>query len=197
MSKILYLFLTCICTGTLTQKDREPVPIDDQEDPDPDHNPGLTPALTPEEWADHQKKLQERYQKGKREEVPYEKIYIPNPRLQFDPRYHSDEKIVRNNVKWLEEIHYNPGQSKFITKMINMIDTIPFTPYFAATQVDPTPYCWVMLFYNSDQMDGREGKFFFQSSTKNDLLGGSLANIHFSSDNFLIFRYLSIIERFI
>ena len=62
-------------------------------------------------------------------------------------------------MKWLEEIHYSAGQSGFIKKMINLPNTVPFIPFFGATQVDPAPVCWVLLAYNSDTETNRERNY--------------------------------------
>ena len=62
----------------------------------------------------YREKVTEKLKNSKRENTAYEKVYLPNPRSLFDHRYRPDEQMVKKNVKWLEEIHYNPGQAKFM-----------------------------------------------------------------------------------
>ena len=63
---------------------------------------------------EYQEKITEKLKNSKRENTAYEKVYLPNPRSLFDHRYRPDEQMVKKNVKWLEEIHYNPGQANFM-----------------------------------------------------------------------------------
>jgi len=61
-----------------------------------------------------------------------------------------NEVVIEKNTEWLERVHHSPIQASFVTKMINIEDTVPITPDSAYNEVDDSPFTWAILVYNSN-----------------------------------------------
>ena len=78
------------------------------------------------------------------------KIYVDDPKHEFDRGFFSNDQVVGQNTRWMERLLYHGKQMNFVEYMINIAHAIPVTPVTALNIVDESPHCWVFLAYNSD-----------------------------------------------
>lgn len=77
-------------------------------------------------------------------------VYVEDPKHSFHHEFSSDDQVVGQNSRWIEKLYYHAKQANFVDYMINIKNAIALTPQTAIKILDETPYCWVILAYNSD-----------------------------------------------
>lgn len=89
------------------------------------------------------------------DDVNYEEFYLEHlPHLMHDQSI-SNAEVTSLNTQWLNGVGKN--QATFLNAMINMWQTVPINPMTLKSVIDPTPYCWTILVYNSDDTSNYEG----------------------------------------
>ena len=79
--------------------------------------------------------------------------YVEDPKHSFYHEFHSSDQVVGQNSRWIEKLFYHSKQNNFVDHMINIKKTLAVTPKTAISIIDETPYCWVILTYNSDDRE--------------------------------------------
>lgn len=83
--------------------------------------------------------------------LEYQQVFLPDPKVVLEgtrPEGSPENvALLEGNKAWI-----NDRTGKEVTKrMINVRNTMPITPHGVYKYVDDSPYCWVMLAYDSDE----------------------------------------------
>jgi hypothetical protein len=90
--------------------------------------------------------------------------YSNDPKTVVFKQYKSDDVVIHKNAEWVDRVTHNKNQLEFINSMINIPETIPLTPDAAFSIMDESPFCWVVLAYNSNHLEFYKGKFMGRES---------------------------------
>ena len=94
-------------------------------------------------------------------------VYKAKYKHKFNKNFFSNDQVVAENTRWMERLFYHSKQANFVNFMINLDSTIPLTPPTAIEILDETPYCWVILTYNSDTEEMYKGLVKTKAYSKN------------------------------
>ena len=61
--------------------------------------------------------------------------------------------MVKLNTEWIEKQKADEKKPQEHTKMINIPFTMPMTPHGVFKFMEGSDFCWVLMFYDSDQHD--------------------------------------------
>jgi len=83
--------------------------------------------------------------------LEYQQVFIPDPKVVLDGQRPDGAKenlaLLDANKAWIDD-----RTGKEVTKrMINVKNTMPITPHGVYKYVDDSPYCWVIMAYDSDE----------------------------------------------
>ena len=114
-------------------------------------------------------------------EHTHEQIYSDDPKSRIVKTFKSNDVVVHKNVRWIERLDHTRSQRVFVSKMINIENTVPLTPDGAYNIVDDSPFCWAILAYNSDHDEVYKGLHKIEKMYKGSNIKISKIQLQFKS----------------